>query len=286
MLLNAKSVYLRTIVVVATAVAILLLPGILLNHSSMDTKDHDIGNNTDETPIIHQNATKIPVAIRIDDIQDYAFHDAQIYLLKYNTVNGIVADLSIIPKLFGDDQELVTEIKYAIANNTEISAHGWAHEDLCSLSVLEQVNALRESKSKLMDVLGVNVTVLVPPMYRYNNSTLDAMLQTGFNTISSSLEIQEPGYSTSGIVNVPATVEFSDYVNGIWVPKDTDKLLEETEASVSAYGYAVIVIHPQELMLNNLLNDERLKSYDLLVCSLKERYSFTGLSDLIGSIDG
>lgn len=220
------------------------------------------------------------VAIRIDDVQDFAFRDAQLYMLRYNTAKGIPASLAVIPDLLESDNELIAEISDALRIGAEVSAHGWGHENLTKLTLEEQEQRLLEAKASLRRLFGVNTTVLIPPMFSYNNDTLAAMKKTGYGVISSSIELQKPGVEANNIVRVPATVEFSDFVNGTWRAKSVEGLLLEVELSIIKYGYAVIVLHPQELMNENELDNEALRIYNNLLNLLSERYSFTVIKDL------
>jgi peptidoglycan/xylan/chitin deacetylase (PgdA/CDA1 family) len=218
----------------------------VLQFEAITWSDHDFDNGTVKSlnpPI---------VVIRIDDVQDYAFRDAQLFLLRYHLENKMPTSLAVIPDLLESDSELLTQISESLRIGSEVSAHGWSHEDLSKLSMIEQEWALGEAKSALMQLFGANTTVLVPPMFGYNNETLMAMRNTGFEVLSSAIDLQAPMRRPDGIVTLPATVEYSDFVDGKWVSKSVQGLMREVDLSVERYGYAVLVIHPQELMRGSL----------------------------------
>lgn len=224
------------------------------------------------------------IVIRVDDIQDYAFRDAQLWLLRYSRVNKIPLSLAIIPELVVSDKELIASINDALREGAEVSAHGWSHEDFYKLLLEEQAQRLIQAKSSLRSLFGVNVTVFVPPMFMYNNDTFAAMRKGGYDTLSSSIDLQKPERRSDEVVCLPATVEYSDFVNGTWRIKSIDELLYEVDLSVESYGYAVIVLHPQEFMKGSEINDDVLRIYTSLVNIVGRKYSFTTLGELSKTI--
>ena len=254
-----------------------VLSGVLQSESKPGS-DPDFDNGT----LKIQGPPK--VVIRIDDVQDYAFKDAQLMLLRYHLKNEISTSIAVIPELTKSDTELLTQISDSLRIGSEVSAHGWSHEDLSKLSLLEQEKALGEAKSALRQLFGVNVTVLVPPMFGYNVETLMAMHNTGFKVLSSVIDLQAPMRRPDGIVTLPATVEYSDFVDGKWVSKSVQALIKEVDLSVERYGYAVLVIHPQELMRDNRMDAGAVQDYDSLIKLIQAKYSFTTLSELSKSI--
>ncbi|MCX6656537.1 MAG: DUF2334 domain-containing protein [Candidatus Bathyarchaeota archaeon] len=255
----------------------IVLSGVLQSKIKLGS-DPDVDNGTVKSP-------NLPVVvIRIDDVQDYAFRDAQLMLFRYHTENKIPTSIAVIPELAKSDTELLTQISDSLRIGSEVSSHGWSHEDLSKLSQLEQEKVLREARLALELLFKVNVTVLVPPMFGYNVETLKAMHNTGFEIISSSIDLQSPMRRADGIVLLPATVEYSDFVDGKWVSKSVEGRMMEVNLSVEKNGYAVIVIHPQELMRDNQIDAGAVQDYCSLVELIQAKYSFTTLSELSKSI--
>lgn len=220
------------------------------------------------------------VAVRIDDVQDFYCRDAQFILFEYSLNNSIPATLAIIPRFFGQDKELVDAVKSVTLSGFEVAVHGWEHEDLTRLSLEEQQTRLQQGKAHLSEVLSVNASVLVPPMFSYNNDTLVAMHTNGLKIVSGLSELQPPAPASEGIISIPATVELSDFANGTWKMKSADSVTEEVNASIHLHGYAVIVTHPQEFMKDGALSREALQEYNTLIQTMKPRYSFTTLDGL------
>ena len=226
------------------------------------------------------------VVIRIDDIQDYTFEDAQRFLLRYNLDKNIPTSLAVIPSETGLDEKLLTLINDSLKIGAEVTAHGWSHEDLSNLTLTDQENALTKARIALKQIFGVNTTILVPPKFLYNNDTLKAMVNAGYDILSTNIDLQAPEKRKDGITTIPSTVEFSDYKNDTWVPKAAEDLMEEVNLSAVKYGYVVIVIHAQELVKGeDQLNPEVIHIYDSFITEISSKYSFTTLSKLCKSAD-
>jgi peptidoglycan/xylan/chitin deacetylase (PgdA/CDA1 family) len=225
--------------------------------------------------------TKEPptLVIRIDDIQDFAFREAQLFLLNESVINDVPLSLAVITGMFGEDMEIVQTVKLAVSLGSEVTVHGWKHEDLAKLSFREQVALLFQSKRRIKEIFDFDSRVLVPPMFNYNEDTVAAMREEGYNIISSSADLSEPG-STSKMISLPATVELSDYSNGTWNMKSVDSVSVEISMSVQKHGFAVIVTHPQEFIADGKLNQVNTELYRNLLRTLKENYSFKTLEKL------
>ena len=228
-----------------------------------------------------QNKEPPAVILRIDDIQDYAFEPAQIFLLDESMIHDIPISLAVIPGVFGADWEIVDKVKLALSRNSEVTAHGWMHEDLATFSREEQAALLSQAAARLKELLGCDPETLVPPMFSFNEDTLQAMQATGYDIISSSISVSYPGV-VSGVKSIPATVNLSDYSENAtkWQMKTLASVEAEIAGSVAKYGFAVIVTHPQEFLDGEELNEMNVKTYRTLLNDLKERYSFKTFKEL------
>jgi peptidoglycan/xylan/chitin deacetylase (PgdA/CDA1 family) len=222
------------------------------------------------------------VVIRVDDIQDYAFHEAQLFLLEDSVKNNIPLSLAVIPGMFGQDKEVVEATKLAINLKSEVTAHGWKHEDLSALSSEMQAELLRQARSRINLILNYDTRVLVVPMYKFNQETIAAMSETDYDIISSFIDQTEPGLF-SKIKSIPGTVNLSSYsanVGNSWNMKSVDSTKDEIATSVKKYRYAVVVTHPQEFLTNGELNPANKDTYQALTAFLKESYHLGTLSQL------
>jgi peptidoglycan/xylan/chitin deacetylase (PgdA/CDA1 family) len=252
---------------------------IFLNASSTGLLIPKSNNSTTLNDTISQR--KPMIVLRIDDIQDFAFKDGQDYLLNYHAVTKIPVDLAVIPAYIGNDPETMKLLKKSIEAGAEVSAHGWIHEDLSKLDETAQIQLLTKSRLTLKRLFGIDVTVMVSPMYFFNNATLSALKKTGYKVLSSDIGLGEPETLSNGVLFIPSTVQLSDEVNNTWIMKNNEVLKREVESSVAQYGYAVIVLHPQEFLTDNHLSPEAVMKYEGLVQYLNEKYTLTDFHEMM-----
>lgn len=220
------------------------------------------------------------VVLRVDDIQDFAFKDAQLFLLNYSSKNNLPLSLGIIAGFFGADNEIVNAVKTAVISGSEINVHGWEHENFVERSLIEQMKILFQAKNRLKEVLDVNTVTVTPPGFGFNNATIVAMEEEGLNIISSSSDLYEADF-VSPVISIPATVELSNYTNGIWQMKGISSINAEVSRSIQVQGYAIIVTHPQEFYKNGKLDQASIMSYTNLIQILQKGYSFKTLKELV-----
>jgi predicted deacetylase len=219
------------------------------------------------------------LVMRVDDIQDFAFREGQLFLLNESIINEVPLSLAVISGMFGEDREIVQTVKLAIDFGSEVAVHGWKHEDLAKLTYKEQAAVLFQSRSQIKEILDLDTTVLVPPMFSFNEDTMAAMHEEGYNIISTLADYSESGL-ISNVISIPATIELSDYSNSTWNMKSIDLIEAEISRSIQKYGYAVIVTHPQEFIEGGQLHQVTTESYRTLLMALKEDYSFQTLERL------
>ena len=238
-----------------------------------------IGLYSTNTPS-EKTANPALVVIRIDDIQDYAFKDAQLYLLEHSRHNNLALSLAVIPAYFGEDHELVEAVKQTIISGSEVVAHGWEHENLSQYTFNEQKLRLLKAKQFLEESLDAKTNVLVPPMFSYNNDTIKAMEETDYTIISGLSEFHEKGWISERIQSIPATIELSNFSNNTWHMKSSSTIISELQASIDEHGYAIIVTHPQEFINDNKLNLEAAVKYEQILQEIADDFSFNTIEGL------
>jgi peptidoglycan/xylan/chitin deacetylase (PgdA/CDA1 family) len=226
-----------------------------------------------------KSAKMPPLVIRVDDIQDFAFREAQLFLLNESMISKVPLSLAVIAGVFGDDGNIVPTVKLALNSGSEVTVHGWEHENIAQLPLSEQETLLSRSMSRIKTILDLDATVFVPPMYSFNEDTITAMRQTGYNVISSTATLSEPGL-ISEVTSLPATVELSDFFNDTWNMKSLDIINTEILTSIEKYGFVVIVTHPQEFITDGKLNQVNTEMFRTLLITLKKDYSFETLQTL------
>lgn len=219
------------------------------------------------------------LVLRVDDIQDYAFRDGQFFLLNWSRENNLPLSLAVIAGMFGEDLELVEAVKSSIAGGSEVGVHGWKHENFAELEFWEQMHILFQAKNKMKELFGVEPELLVPPGFNFNMDTVSAMREESFNVISTCVDYHQPT-TYQEVRSIPATVEVSVLVEGVWKMKSTEALIAEVEESFKSYGYAVIVTHPQEFIFDGNLDKDVADSFVSLFADLSETCRFTTFEEL------
>ena len=219
------------------------------------------------------------IVLRVDDIQDYAFRDAQLFLLNFSTEADLPMSLGVISGMFGEDPQVLEATRSALESGSEVGIHGWNHEDLAVLSLSEQRDILFQAKNRIRQLLGADSTLLIPPMFSYNQDTISAMQKESCSIISTCTDYDEPGFDAE-VINVPATVELSVLSGNSWHLKSSDMVLGEVERSFELYGYAAIVTHPQEFFMDGNLNQTAANSLIVLIEKLGQTCNFTTFENL------
>ncbi len=205
------------------------------------------------------------LVIRIDDVQDYG--EPSLYarpektLLQYHIEHGIPAMLAIIPTRFGEDPQLVDQVKNGVARNIfTVAMHGWRHISLANLSRSAQISELQYGKNKLETILGTNVLGFVPPYNEFNQDTIYAVRTNGLTLMSSSVYVGDVPRQEDGIAFLPQTVTTAAVAqNDTWDLVPFESVIQEIKDSWDLYGVAVIVLHPRQLVGPN--NEDRWMSY-------------------------
>jgi hypothetical protein len=226
-----------------------------------------------------KNTKMPPLVIRVDDIQDFAFKEGQLFLFNESLINQVPLSLAVIAGAFGNDGDIVPAVKLALSSGSEVTVHGWEHEDIATLSLTDQEALLSRSRSWIKKTLDYDTSIFVPPMYSFNEDTITAMGLKSFTIISSSISVSAPGL-LSDITSLPATVELSDFYENVWSIKSIDTIKTEISASIEKYGFAIIVTHPQEFLTDGKLDQSKTEVFRTLLITLKMDYTFETLKTL------
>jgi peptidoglycan/xylan/chitin deacetylase (PgdA/CDA1 family) len=212
------------------------------------------------------------VVFRMDDIQDYWIRSAQLAIMNQSLAKNQSLTLGIIMNAIGNDSEIVNKIKQG--NNSsgpfELAVHGWNHTNYINLTEDEQRISLEDAHNKMINLFGNASEIFVPPYDAFNNDTLNAMRQVDMKIIdgnrssidqlqlksnsSSNTTTNESALSQSSplesktIFYVPSTISFKDYYGGKYLRNSDQSILNNVTESISANGYAVVVIHPQDFV--------------------------------------
>ena len=240
------------------------------------------------------------VVFRLDDIQDYYLNRIQLALMNLFLEKNQSLSLGLIANAFGNDSSVVNEVHKGFdAGKFELASHGWNHENFSKLSERDQVDLLNKSNERIHKLFGIRLLTFIPPEFEFNNATLDAMRQLGVKIISSDHWFYSDKKQSHLVTNItfsnntaydkifhfPNTVEYSDFVLNKsktppveqWNTHPVELLLARINNSISAHGYAVVTIHPQEFAitqngeLTNVLNVTEIGKLKKLVDTIIDR---------------
>jgi peptidoglycan/xylan/chitin deacetylase (PgdA/CDA1 family) len=214
------------------------------------------------------------IVFRMDDIQDYWLNFAQTAAMNLFMSKNQSLSLGLITHLVGNDSKIVNKIKEGFYKGLfEIDLHGLDHINYTKLNENEQKDSLWKANAKIERLFGTKSIVFIPPYDAFNNNTIKAMRELGIKIISSgpaeenrfdqNRSIFEANGNTTKIphnnrynagtnepttiiYHLPATIFFKDFKQGKWIKTISKDIIANVSKNIAAYGYAVIVLHPQD----------------------------------------
>jgi peptidoglycan/xylan/chitin deacetylase (PgdA/CDA1 family) len=247
------------------------------------------------------------VVFRLDDLHDTEFQAGQIIPMELFLSKNQTLSLALIMNLIGNDSKVINKVQEGVSKGLfELGIHGWNHTDYRNLTQKEQRNSLELANEKMKLLFGKESKIFIPPDGEFNNDTIKAMNQLGFRIISSGMwaeesfdqgksifnttaKVQENDSLRQQIFHLPITVSFKDYDNGKWIKNSIENIVNNATNSIDKYGYAIIVIHPQDfLKIENgefvdILVPNEIKDLSLLIDSILSRgIDIVSFSKLVG----
>ena len=204
------------------------------------------------------------VAFRLDDIQDYYLNNAQTEIINVFHKKNASLTIGVIGNYFGNDTRLVSYIKEKINNSNnvegriEIANHGWNHEDFTTFDMAEQSLLIKRTNEKISSLLGVTPTVLITPFNTINNDTLIAMRENQIHYVSANVTSDPPPYQLQNetLYHFPITAMTGNlnHDNTYWNEFNYKETYAQILGSLLNYGFAVVMMHPQEYTKREALN--------------------------------
>ena len=201
------------------------------------------------------------VAFRLDDIQDNFLNNAQIEVMNTFQEKNASLTVGVIGNYFGNDQKLLDYIEPRIEQNNpkiEIANHGWNHEDFTMFDKNEQSSLIKKTNEKIFNTLGIVPTGFITPFNTINGDTLTAMRENNMQYISANVTEDRPPYriNDNTLYHFPGTA-FTGNLNdnnNAWLSKYHKESFAQIQSSLINYGYAVVMLHPQEYSIRDGLN--------------------------------
>jgi peptidoglycan/xylan/chitin deacetylase (PgdA/CDA1 family) len=193
------------------------------------------------------------VAFRLDDVQDLYLNDVQMAIIDMFRKENVKLTIGIISNVFGDDLMLLNHIRDATKEKENsvirVANHGWNHEDMTKLKKEDQSLLIKLSNQKIRSTLGINPSVFIPPYFLLNTDTIAALRENNMSYVSSSIRYDPPPYSSKNLIpyHFPVTVSTSyNIFNKYWLGMTNTRIIAKIHESIGKYGYAIILLHPQE----------------------------------------
>jgi peptidoglycan/xylan/chitin deacetylase (PgdA/CDA1 family) len=257
------------------------------------------------------------VVFRMDDVQDYWIKSAQLAAMNQFLARNQSLTLALIMHAIGNDSEIINKVKQGTDSGLfELAVHGWNHTDYRKLSEEQQANSMADSNRKMLTLFNKASDIFAPPYDAFNNDTINAMWQTDMKILaanrssfsqlqlkvgSNSNESSSPltSYSSpssttksKSISYIPSTISFKDYYGGKYIRNSLQSIFNNVTQSITAYGYGVIVFHPQDFMkidtngsLTNVLDENQINDLSRLVdLILSNKIHIGSFSEIVGEI--
>jgi peptidoglycan/xylan/chitin deacetylase (PgdA/CDA1 family) len=222
------------------------------------------------------------VAFRMDDVQDYWITPAMEMIMSTFISANVPLSIGIIANEYGTDPGIVAAVTAAIKSPLiEVMCHGWNHEDFSTFTYAQQVTLLTECRTKILKLhpsLG-NVTNFMPPFNSIDYNTYLAAITAGYTQLCSEVSQDLPPYGNSlmkGLLRTPIGAQTSAVdAAGQYVGIPHTVTLQQIETQIQAYGYAAVMMHPQEFspLVNeapqNGINATMQTELNLLIAAVK-----------------
>lgn len=219
------------------------------------------------------------VVFRLDDVQDYWLADTQVQIMELFEEKEIPLTIGVIGSLIGEDQRISSVIERNVEEeNIELANHSWNNDIVTSLDETLEEKYILDTNARILEEFGVTPTTFIPPQNIYDESTIEILKNNGFTVLSSHKEeINTFSFGPESFYLIPAITETAKLVNSNteWQMVENSEILTKIQDSVSTYGYAIVMMHPQEFSLNEL------GEYDV-----PNQDSLDNLSELLDEIKG
>ena len=242
------------------------------------------------------------VVFRLDDVNSDFLTKIQVSLMDQFISQNQSISLGLIMHRIVPASPVVEKIKEGKQKGLfELDLHGWDHVDYSQLSKEEQLGTLQQASDKMNMIFGQRSQVFIPPYNKFNGDTIGVLQSVGVRIFSSDTSADKTPYFVANGLNegrsdltlyhLPAMSSFEDdNGNGTWIKIPIQKILSDVDDSINRYGYAVVLLHPQNFakMENNVfvdtVDENEIKDLSLLIYQMKsEHLRITTFENVIGS---
>lgn len=206
-------------------------------------------NGTTNCEIVYHEIGQRNIILRVDDVQDYVWYDAQKAIMESALERNLTLVLGIIPSNFLEDKRIYDLVKDNRCN-FEIALHGYRHE-FEEFKNLDYTNAFEKAKKglELLKNVEPNIVSFIAPDNVISNEAEDALKSLGIKYISAFNNNSKYGFDVS----------IYDWKNKESI--DYRKLLADCNNFLEAEGICVVMIHPQDFIIDGEFNKEKFDNY-------------------------
>jgi len=220
------------------------------------------------------------ISFRLDDVQDYWLNDVQSELINQFSKYNVPLTVGIIADSFGNDSKIVDVVKNEMENNKiEIANHGIDNIPFTQFDKQEQNEIIKKSSNKIHEILNVNSTIFIPPENKFNDDTVQVLIENGYTHMSASIITDSPPYLLEDeyFYKFPRGATTGGYIpsQNRSMGMSSDQTFSDALDDLDKYGFAVISMHPQEFAVYegaeyiNKLNQEQFNELKTLFEKIK-----------------
>ena len=270
------------------------------NYSSMASASAQVENFKTTQYKIPNSSCKC-VIFRLDDTNSNFLPTVQINVMDQFISKNQSLSLGIIMHKIDDKSPVTEKIKEGKEKGLfELDLHGWDHVDYTQLSAEEQLGTLQQANDKMNTIFGQYSQVFIPPYNKFNGDTIGVLKSVGVKIISADTSSDKSSYFVSDgksqnglnptLYHLPAITTFkADNGNGTWIKIPIQKILNDIDESVSNYGYAVVLLHPQNFakmengMFVDITDANEIKDLTSLIDSITSKnFQITTFANVVG----
>lgn len=192
------------------------------------------------------------VAFRLDDIQNHWLNDVQITVMEVFRETQNPLTIGVIAKGINQDEKIRSYIDSRLnaKPELELANHSWDNTPYTDLSFEGQREMLEKSSDKIKEVFSTSPKVFIPPQNAFNENTIDVLKLSKYTHFTSELDFSTPPFPLKGeeIYHFPGGAETGHLDKELKLFKglSSQETMKDIDSSLSKYGFAVVVMHPQE----------------------------------------
>ena len=138
---------------------------------------------------------------------------------------------------------------------------------------------IKKSTNKIYKILNVNSTIFIPPENKFNDDTIQVLIENGFTHMSASIITDSPPFllENESFYKFPRVATTGGYIpsQNRSVGMSSDQTFSDALNGINEYGFAVITMHPQEFAVYeggeyiNEINLGQIKELENLIEKIK-----------------